>query len=158
MSPSPYYAPGELVDARHLFESQNAVIHAVSNPEASLCVKSCTVGPVQLGFEGIFADLFSSFLGNAGDKVDLAGFWRVEPNAMIHVVSDDEIPSIIEAEMLWPVDQGILGRAAIAGIALFAGFRNDRVNVAQRINFANRVSVSRCDVNNPVRSVAGGAR
>ena len=74
MSPSPYYALGELVDARHLFESQNAVIHAVSNPESSLCVKSCTVGPVQLGFEGIVADLFSGFLGNAGDKVDLAGF------------------------------------------------------------------------------------
>ena len=106
---------------------------------------------------GLLLICFPAF-GNAGDKVDLAGFWRVEPNAMIHVVSDDEISCIIEAEMLLSVDQGILGRAAIAGITLFARFRNDRVNVAHCIDFANRVSVSRCDVNNPIRSVAGGAR
>ena len=73
-----------------------------------------------MGLEWIAADLSSGIFGYTDDEVNLAGFGGIEPNAMIYVVGDDEIPGLIEAEMLGPVDPGFCGRAAVTGIALFA--------------------------------------
>src|SRR5581483_11825072 len=65
-------------------------------------------------------------LAGAGDRADDPRAGVDDADLVVAGVGDDEVPGPVEDDALRPVDRGLVGRAAVAAVAVVAALADDR--------------------------------
>src|SRR5260370_11873880 len=115
-----------------LLDLEYAVVAAVGDEDRAGGVDRDAVRLGQFRLLGRAVQSRTSLLAGARDEFDLAVLRQVFADQMILGVGDEHVAVAIDAQVLGAVERRVLGRAAVAGRALFAG-AGDGPNLAAGI-------------------------